>query len=141
MRFVIFIVFLCSLVNVSKAFAADENLELMRITVPFGWVIAESTQDQVVLEAQNHEAKFIYKKIPVHYIELEDYARALMKAYGGYNFTKRTSSIYYFEYLHGSKYAWTLVSYFKGSKDILCTQTGIGESSDFIAIMESISLK
>lgn len=140
MRIVIFFA-VCCFFLCPKAYAADENLELMRITVPYGWVIAESDQNQVVLEKQNNEAKFIYKKIPVHYIELEDYARALMKAYGGYNFTKRTNSIYYFEYLHGNKYAWTLVSYFKGSKDILCTQTGIGESSDFISIMESIALK
>lgn len=140
MRIFIFLCVFCAFCG-SKAFGADENLELMRITVPFGWVIAESNQDHVVLESQNNEAKFIYKKVPVHYIELEDYARALMKAYGGYNFTKRTDSIYYFEYLHGNKFAWTLVSYFKGNKDILCTQTGIGESSDFISIMESIALK
>lgn len=141
MRFVYTILCFCCIMFGTKAYAADENLELMRITVPFGWVIAESGQDQVILETQNKEAKFIYKKIPVHYIELEDYARALMKAYGGYNFTKRTSSIYYFEYLHGNKYAWTLVGYYKGNKDILATQTGIGESSDFVAIMASIALK
>ena len=54
---------------------------------------------------------------------------------------KRTESIYYFEYLHGDKRAWTLVTYFKGRKDTFAIQTGIGESSDFISIMESIELK
>ncbi len=72
---------------------------------------------------------------------LEAYSRALMKAYVGYNFKKRTESIYYFEYLHGDKRAWTLVTYFKGRKDTFAIQTGIGESSDFISIMESIELK
>ena len=141
MRYLIVTVsFVCSLFAAS-AHAFDENLEFMNVTLPLGWSVAESDADHVVFETRNQEASFVYKKGPVHYVTLETYSRALMKAYVGYNFKKRTESIYYFEYLHGDKRAWTLVTYFKGRKDTFAIQTGIGESSDFISIMESIELK
>ncbi len=141
MRYLIVTVsFVCSLFAAS-AHAFDENLEFMNVTLPLGWSVAESDADHVVFETRNQEASFVYKKVPIHYVTLETYSRALMKAYVGYNFKKRTESIYYFEYLHGDKRAWTLVTYFKGRKDTFAIQTGIGESSDFISIMESIELK
>lgn len=139
----IFVLAVCFLFvfGCSSAFANSENLDLMRITVPMDWEITSSDMNKVVLERVDKKAKFIYKKIPVHVIDLDDYARGLMKASGGYNFTKRTDSIYYFEYLHGDKFAWTLVTYFKNNRNIFCTQSGIGESPDYTEIMESISLK
>lgn len=126
---------------VGNAFCGEENLPLMRITLPLGWTVAESTDNMVTVETENKKAKFIYKKISIYSVKIEDYARALMKAYGGYNFQKRTKTIFYFQYFYEGKNAWTLVSLYKKNPDIAETKTGIGESEDFIKIMDSIKLK
>lgn len=126
---------------VGKAYCAEEDLPLMKITLPLDWVIAEATDSIVVAETEDKKAKFIYKKISVYSVKIEEYARALMKAYGGYNFQKRTDTIFYFEYFHGNKTAWTLVSLYKKNPNFVATQTGIGESEDFVEIMDSIRLK
>lgn len=135
------IICLLSALFAAPAYAFEEKLEFMEVSLPLNWEVAKSTNAEVVLENKAQQATFIVKKIPVYNISLESYARAIMKAYGGYNFTKRTNSIYYFEQLYGYRNAWTLVEYYKGRKDMLITKTGIGDSSDFIFIMDSIRFK
>ncbi len=138
---VLFAICLLCALFVTPAYALEEKLEFMEVALPLNWEVTKSTKEQAVLENKSQQATFIVKKISVYNISLESYARAIMKAYAGYNFTKRTNSIYYFEHLYGYRNAWTLVEYYKGRKDMLITKTGIGESSDFVFIMDSIRLK
>ena len=91
---------------VGNGFCAEENLPLMKITLPLGWSITESTDNTVTAETEDKKSKFIYKKILIYSVKIEDYARALMKAYGGYNFQKRTKTIFYFQYFYEGKNAW-----------------------------------
>lgn len=143
-RFIIFMsCFLCLISSffIAPAYALDEQLEFMDVSLPLNWEVTKSESNRVVFENRSQEATFIVKKIPVYNVTLENYARATMKAHAGYNFTKRTNSIYYFEHLYGYRNAWTLVEYYKGRRDMLITKTGIGESADFVTIMDSIVLK
>ena len=133
--FIFCFICLMSSLFAAPAFALDEKLEFMDVTLPVNWEVVKSTSDQVEFANRAQQARFIFKKIPVYNVSLEDYSRALM------NFTKRTNTIYYFEYMYGYNSAWTLVEYYNGRRDILTTQTGIGESDDFAAIMDSIVLK
>lgn len=137
----LYIICLLSALFAAPAYALEEKLEFMEVALPLNWVVAKSTTDEAVLENKSQQATFIVKKIPVYNISLESYARAIMKANAGYNFTKRTNSIFYFEHLYGYRNAWTLVEYYKGRKDMLVTKTGIGASDDFVFIMDSIRFK
>ena len=139
--FIFCFICLMSSLFAAPAFALDEKLEFMDVTLPVNWEVVKSTSDQVEFANRAQQARFIFKKIPVYNVSLEDYSRALMKAHSDFNFTKRTNTIYYFEYMYGYNSAWTLVEYYNGRRDILTTQTGIGESDDFAAIMDSIVLK
>lgn len=141
MRYIICILAFVSLLFARQAYALDEKLEFMNVTLPLNWEVVKSTSDEVEFANRAQQARFIFKKIPVYNVSLEDYSRALMKAHSGFNFTKRTNTIYYFEYMYGYNSAWTLVEYYKGRRDIFTTQTGIGESNDFAVIIDSIVLK
>lgn len=140
-RVISFIFYLISLFFVTPAYALDEELEFMNVSLPLNWEVTTSTNEKAVFDNRAEQATFIVKKVPIYNITLENYARALMKAHVGYNFTKRTNSIYYFEHLYGYRNARTLVEYYKGRKDTLIIKTGIGESPDFVSILDSIKLK
>lgn len=139
--FIVCFVCLISSLLAASAYALDEQLEFMDVSLPVNWEVVKAENNQAVFENRSQEATFIVKKIPVYNVSLENYARATMKAHAGFNFTKRTNSIYYFEHLYGYRNAWTLVEYYKGRRDMLITKTGIGESEDFVFIMDSIVLK
>lgn len=141
MRYIVCILSFVSLFFVSEAYALDEKLEFMDVTLPLGWEVVKSASDQVEFANKAQQARFIFKKIPVYNVPIEEYSRALMKAHSGFNFTRRTDTIYYFEYMSGYNSAWTLVEYYNGRRDMLAMQTGIGESDDFVVIMDSIILK
>lgn len=144
MRYIRYIICLFLFVNLlfaGYAYALDEKLEFMDVTLPLNWEVVKSTSDQVEFANRGQQARFIFKKVPVYNVSIEDYARALMKAHSGFNFTRRTNTIYYFEYMYGYNSAWTLVEYYNGRRDMLTIQTGIGESNDFVNIMDSIVLK
>lgn len=139
--FIVCFVCLISSLLTASAYALDEQLEFMDVSLPVNWKVTNSDSSQAVFENKQQQAMFIVKKIPVYNVSLENYARATMKAHAGFNFTKRTNSIYYFEHLYGYRNAWTLVEYYKGRRDMLIIKTGIGESEDFVFIMDSIVLK
>lgn len=141
LRLFIFIFSLMSLFLVTPAYALDEQLEFMDVTLPLNWEVVKSTSDQVEFSNSAQQARFIFRKVPVYNVSIEEYSRALMKAHSGFNFTRRTDTIYYFEHMLGYNSAWTLVEYYNGRKDMLTIQTGIGESADFTTIMDSIILK
>lgn len=141
MRYLICIFSFVCLLFAGQAYALDEKLEFMDVTLPLNWEVVKSTNDMVEFQNRHQQASFIFRKVPVYNVSIEEYSRALMKAHSGFNFTRRTDTIYYFEHMLGYNSAWTLVEYYNGRKDMLTIQTGIGESADFTTIMDSIILK
>lgn len=140
MKKVFFLLFsLILLIAFSRnAYAFKEDYGFIILDVPFGWTVIDKKEFEVTLTNPNKDARFIYKVLPVHNVDLKTYAEAIMQAYMGFNFKLVSYETYAFNYLYLNKLA-TMRIHFNGR--VACLQTRVGKSEDFFSLLDSAQLQ
>ncbi len=121
-----------------KAYAFKEDFNFLVLELPYGWEVVKKNEKDFTIKNNTDTASFSYKIMPVHYVEIKQFAEAIMRAYGGYNLKLRASGVYYFDFLSAGKSAWSIVNF---CGENACIQTGIGKSKDFELLIDAGELK
>lgn len=122
----------------THSFAKMETFAFMTFELPISWKIKDKKDSQITLISKDKKATLNIRLTPTRNITVEKFAKATMKAYGGYNFLLKAANIYYFDYIYGYEAAWGIVQLHNDNGIVI---TGRGTNDTISTIVESISFE